>query len=653
MLKTYFYDNRPLLILSLIIILVAGVSALLSLPRLEDPRINNRNPLIVTLLPGASAERVEALVTKKLEEELREVSEIKEIESDSRANVSIIKIELKDEVKNTDEVFTRLRDKLADVESELPPQASKPDFDDERGAVAYTLIVGVTWDEDSEPILGVLGRTADELADRLRNVGGTDLVRLYGEPEEEVTVTVSRDKVAQLGFTIPQIRELMADADAKLPAGTLRSDQKNIVMEVQGNFKTLDRIANVPLRQNGNGEVVRLGDVASVEKSWRDPPTEIGLVEGRRSVYVAARMLGDRRVDHWMKEAKSVVGDFRKNLSSTVQLNVVFDQGKYTNARLGELGSNLGMGAGVVVLVVFFMMGWRSSILVGLALPLVSAIVLFAMSVLGIPLHQMSIFGLIVAMGLLIDNAIVVVDEIGTEMKHGESAKTAIAKTVGHLFVPLLGSTLTTVAAFLPVFLLPGSLGEFVGPIATTVILALIFSLLVSMTIIPALTGIFGKFDGRRSWWRTGLETPRLAGLLRRTVGFGVKHPKLGVLFAISLPLIGFLRFGDLRNQFFPGADRDQFHVQVWLPRDASIEWTRRTAEQMESAMRDSEGVEAVNWLVGGSVPTVYYNMIMDQDEKPSYAEAVVTAVDDERARELSRYYRTNLTGNSRMLRRS
>ncbi|MEL6111090.1 MAG: efflux RND transporter permease subunit, partial [Planctomycetota bacterium] len=164
MLRTWFYDNRQLLILSLIVITVGGASALFSLPRLEDPRINNRNPVIVTQLPGAPAERVEALVTKKLEEELREVAEIKEIESDSRASVSLITIELKDDVYDTEAVFTRLRDKLADVESELPPEASKPDFDDERGAVAYTLIVGVTWQSESEPMMGILGRTADELA---------------------------------------------------------------------------------------------------------------------------------------------------------------------------------------------------------------------------------------------------------------------------------------------------------------------------------------------------------------------------------------------------------------------------------------------------------------------------------------------------------
>ncbi len=643
MLKTLFYDNRQLLILSLVIILVAGASALRSLPRLEDPRINNRNPVIVTMLPGASAERVEALVTKKLEEELREVSEIKQIESDSRAGVSLITIELNDNINNTDEVFTRLRDKLADVESELPPQATKPDFDDERGAVAYTLIVGVTGSEETDPALGVLGRTAEELGDRLRNVDGTDLVRLFGEPEEEITVTISRDKVAQLGLTIPQIQALIRAADSKIPAGTLRSDDRNLVIEVSGNFQTTERIVNIPIRENQLGQVVRLGDVARVEKSWRDPPTEIGIVQGRRTVYVAARMLDDRRVDQWMEQAKTVVRDFNANLSPMVQVVEVFDQGKYTKHRLSQLGMNLIMGAGVVVLVIFVMMGWRSSILVGLALPLVSAIVLFALLVLGIPLHQMSVFGLIVAMGLLIDNAIVTVDEIGKEMKQGADPRTAIVNTVSHLFVPLLGSTLTTVIAFLPILLLPGSVGEFVGTIATTVILALIFSLFVSMTIIPTLTGMFGRSDDRRRWWRSGLETPRLAIILRNSIQLAVGRPLLGVLLAIALPVIGFLRFSDLRNQFFPAADRNQFHIQAWLPRDASVDLTRRTAQEMESVIRESAAVEAVHWLVGASFPTVYYNMLMNQDAKSSFAQAVVTTSDADQVRALITELQTKL----------
>ncbi len=623
--RTLFYDNRHLLILTLGVILVGGVSSLLTLPRLEDPRINNRNPIVVTLLPGASAERVEALVTKKLEDELREVAEVEEIESDSRAGVSLITVELDDDVYATEAVFTKLRDKLADAEAELPPEASKPDFDDERGATAFTLVLGIRWQAESEPVLGVLDRVAEELADRLRNVRGTDVVRLYGDLDEEITVTVSPDELALLGLTVADVGRRVRAADAKVPAGVVRSSDTQLVMEVVGGFETLERVAAIPLTHDADGHVVRLSDVATVEKSFRTPPAEIGLVDGKRAVYVAARMLDDRRVDAWTVEAREAVQSLRDELSPGVEIVEVFDQSRYTAERLGGLGRNLLQGAGVVVLVILVTMGWRSSILVGLALPLVASMVLFALSVLGIPLHQMSIFGMIVAMGLLVDNAIVVVDEVGHAMKHGTPAREAISRTVDRLLVPLLGSTLTTVLAFLPIFLLPGNVGEFVGSIATTVVLSLVFSLFVSMSLLAALTGLFGRFDDvGRTWWREGADTPGLARAMRWALAAVVRRPVVGLLVAVALPVVGFLRAGDLREQFFPGADRDQFVVQVWLASGSTLERTRATAERVEQTIRSHSGVEQVDWLVGGSIPSVYYNMLMNQDEKPSYAQAVV-----------------------------
>ncbi|MEL7496478.1 MAG: efflux RND transporter permease subunit [Planctomycetota bacterium] len=629
MLKTILFDNRHLLVLSLIVIVVSGLSAFINLPRLEDPRITNRNPNIITTLPGASAARVEALVTKKIETELRDIAEIKTLESSSRANVSSIQIELGDNVYNTQEIFTRIRDKLADIESELPENASKPDFDGDRGAVAFTLILGLTWEGDREQeMLNLLNRNAEELADRMRNIIGTDLVRIYGEPTEEITVELSRDKLAELGLSAGEVARRIGNADSKVASGTLRNSSSNLVMEVEGAFETTARIGNIPVAGSEGGQQVRLADIASVRKNWQDPPAEIAITDSKRGIYVAVRMSDDRRVDSWMHDANKVLDEFNATLSPSVQLTTVFEQQQYTSARLGALGMNLLMGCIVVVFVIFVMMGWRSSLLVGMALPLVAAMVLFTMQLLGIPLHQMSIFGLIVAIGLLIDNAIVVVDDVTSKIRDGESRRSAIAHTVQHLFVPLLGSTLTTVLAFLPIFLLPGSVGEFVGSIATTVILALIFSLLVSMTIIPALTGIFARIDQSKSFLNYGLQAPWFTRAYRSGLTYFLKHPMLGMLLAISIPLIGFLRAGELRNQFFPGADRNQFYVQVWTPPQTSIQATAKQADEIENEIMLDSRVTKVDWLIGGSMPTVFYNLVMDQDNTPNYAQGIITTDD-------------------------
>jgi multidrug efflux pump len=636
MLKTLLFDNRHLLALSLIVITVAGLSAFLNLPRLEDPRITNRDPSIITTLPGASAARVEALVTKRIETELRDIAEIKTLESQSRANVSSIQIELEDNVYNEQEVFTRIRDKLADIESELPAIASKPDFDGDRGAVAFTVIVGLTWNGDGDQeVLNLLNRDAQELADRMRNIVGTDLVRIYGEPAEEITVQLSRDKLADLGLSTSDIARRLKNADSKVASGTFRSASSNLVMEVDGAFETTRRISNVPIAGGAGGEIVRLSDIASVRKNWQDPPGEIAITNSKRGIYIAVRMLDDRRIDAWMKDANRVIEEFRSTLSPSVELTSVFEQEQYTVARLGALGMNLLLGCLVVVLVIFVMMGWRSALLVGIALPLVASMVLFAMQLLGIPLHQMSIFGLIVAIGLLIDNAIVVVDDVTAQIRIGESPRLAIAHTVQHLFVPLLGSTLTTIFAFLPIFLLPGSVGEFVGSIATTVILALIFSLLVSLTIIPALTGIFARIPERPSFLSNGLQERWFAGAFRSTLTLLVTHPVLGILLATSIPIVGFIRAGELRNQFFPGADRNQFYVQVWGSPESSIHALAARASVIEDEIMVDQRVTKVDWLIGGSMPTVFYNLVMNQDNKPNYAQAIVTTNDAQSATDI------------------
>ena len=219
--RTLFLRNRYLLILPILIIIVAGVSAITSLPRLEDPRITNRNPLILTAVPGASAERVENLVTEKIEEELQEVPDIKHINSTSQAGISIVAIELQDEITpdDSDQIFSEIRDKLSDAEVNFPPEARSPIFDEKRGPIAFTIILGTTWTHESEPKLGVLNRLAEDLSDKLRNDNGTELVRIYGEPDEEITVTVDQDELSQLGLSTVDLSSRIVQADSKVPAG--------------------------------------------------------------------------------------------------------------------------------------------------------------------------------------------------------------------------------------------------------------------------------------------------------------------------------------------------------------------------------------------------------------------------------------------------
>lgn len=635
---TLFYRNRYLLVLSIVIILVGGLSAILALPRLEDPRIVNRNPIVITAVPGASAERVETLVTEVLEEALQEVAAIKDMESSSRAGVSIIAVELDDSVMAGEnrEVFSEIRDQIGDAVPLLPPEAGVPVIDDKRDPAAFTLIVAIRWDRDAAAQMGILNRLAEDLADRLRNVDGTELVRLYGEPEEEITVTVDPAELAELGVSAEEVARLIAAADSKSPAGVLRGGRSDLLLEVQGELSSLERIAEIPLESGQNQAVVRIGDIAEVEKDWRRPASEVALVDGQRSVLIAARMAGAQRVDAWGRDVGAVIDDFSDFVGGGIVVDRIFEQESYTTSQLTQLVKNLLGGAAVVVGVIFMMMGWRLALIVGLALPLVVSMVLFGLQISGNAIHQMSIYGMIVALGLLIDNAIVMADEVTKNKSRGRAALDAVDAAVRHLFGPLLASTLTTVLAFAPILLLPGGVGDFVGSIGSSVIMALIASFLVAMTITAALSGIFAKptpAGQPKRFWRDGLSAGRLTGLYRGGLRLGLRLPLAAILIACFLPASGFMALRSLGNEFFPPVDRDMFEVQVWLPSESSIENTRRQAEAIERAIREDGRTERVHWLVGGSFPTVYYNLVMNKDNSGHYAHGIVVAESSEAAK--------------------
>ncbi len=628
--ETLYFRNQHLLWLTMAVIVVGGVSALVTLPRLEDPRIVNRGPIVVTPVPGASAERVESLVTHVLEDGLNEIEAIKDLDSTSRSGVSVISIELEPWVtaETNEQIFAEIRDEVGDVAARLPPEAGAPVVDDERDPAAFTLIVGLSWDGEGEPQVGLLNRLAEELADRLRNVGGTEIVRLYGEPEEEITIEADEGELAELGLTAAGVASLVGAADAKRPAGVLRGERSDLLIEVEGELDSVRRISRVPVAGDEGSSVVTVGDVARVERGWRTPETEVALVDGRRSVLVAARIARGVRVDLWAERASGVVEAFEAERGAGIRVDRVFEQEPYTSARLAELAGNLLAGAGVILLVVLMVMGLRAAIIVSLALPLVVAMVMTAWMGTGGAIHQMSIFGMIIALGLLIDNAIVVTDEVTSARSAGASPREAVSRAVRHLFRPLLGSTITTILAFAPIMLLPGSAGDFVGSIGESVIFAIAGSFLVAMTVVASLAGRFARPSApgeRRRVWRDGVTSERLAGAYARVLRAFYAAPVAAVVAAAALPTAGLVAARTLGNQFFPPVDRNMFEFRLWMPTDTAIGETRGRASEAEAVLRSLEGVEGVSWLVGGSFPTVYYNLVMNRDRSPNYAHGIVT----------------------------
>ncbi|MFT4807666.1 MAG: multidrug efflux pump [Paraglaciecola sp.] len=626
-----FFRNGHLLVLSIMVLVVAGLSAINNIPRLEDPRIDIRNVLVITPYPGASSERVEALVTDVIEDELRQLYEIKEINSTSRSGTSVVAIELQAWVDNNsnEQIFSKIRDGLGNAKLKFPQGAGDPFLDERRGATAFTLLVGLQAAPGYTTPLSIISRMADHLSDQLRNVPGTELVRIYGELDEEIQVTINPQQLTSSGLTIAQASDLIAGADPKVPAGMLYSSEQNMRMQVAQELDSVSTIRDLPLRVTEQGGYLRVGDIATVEKAARLPVNDIGLVNGQQVIFVASRMQTSLRVDTWTNNAKDIVDKFNSQYGGSVQANIVFEQNTYTETRLSELTTNLLLGSLVVMAVVFIFMGIKASWIVGLSLPLCAAFAIFSLSFFDEQIHQMSIFGIIIAIGLLIDNAIVITDEIRSKLVHPDISRIdALTQSIQHLFVPLLASTLTTILGFMPIFLLPGNIGDFIGSIAISVVMALIGSLFISLTIIAALAARFLPRNSEVSsaWYSIGIQAPTISLRYRNTLEKALKRPLLGVLACVAISVSGFILAGQLGNVFFPSADRDQFEIYVWMPEGTAINETQIVVNSVDELIRKKPQVVQLSWLVGGSFPSVYYNQVMNKDNSSHYANGVVKA---------------------------
>ncbi len=619
--------RRPrLLVLALLLITAMGYTAFDALPRAEDPELTSRDAIIITPFLGAGAEKIEALVTDPLEDSLREFEEIWTFDSESTSDISTLHIELKEHLTEVDGVWSRIRDKLEDVEATLPEGAGPIDFEAFEIS-AFTLIVALLPEGEPGASPASMTRRAEELADRLRTVAGTKEVEVYGGLQEEIAVDLDAAALAARGLTLSEVARAVQGRDAKTPAGVVHTGSHDLIVAVDSELDSVQQVASTPLRINSEGESLVLQDIARVRKSERTPPNAYGLVEGRRAVYLGARLMDGQRVDRWAERARAVVDEFADNLPHGLGLRTLFDQSTYTRDRLSALVFNFGLGALLVMIVVFFTMGWRSALMVGSALPLAILLALKGMQVLEIPMHQMSVAGLIIALGLLIDNAIVMVDELSHRLEDGEPPREAVRRAVKKLALPLTSSTVTTALAFMPIVLMPGGAGEFVGSMAMCVILAIASSLVISFLILPAISMrilVRGSRTGGFGFLAHGLRFAPVQRRYERLVAWSVRHPLLALGVGLVLPLMGFSRAPYLQEQFFPPADRDQFGIELHLPRQASIESATELAQRARATLLEHPRVQEVSWLMGANFPKFYYNQIEDRANSPFFAQAMV-----------------------------
>jgi multidrug efflux pump subunit AcrB len=643
-LRSLFFRLPRLTVLAILVILLGGAGAFFSLGRQEDPTLVERFGLVLVTLPGADAERMEALVAQPLESALMELPEMKQVEVNARSGVVQVRINLREDLTEAevDDAWTLVRQQVAKAQQSFPPGASLPEVT-RLYIGASTMVVSLTWMGEGQPPLAVMRRLGLDLQDAFQRLRGTELTETFGMPVEEVRVIVDNDALSAAGISVAAAANAIAAADAKSPAGRLRTEGGTVGLEVGGELDGIARVRAVPLVQTPGGSVIRVGDLATVVKGYEDPPTRMAFENNRRAVLVAAYISPNERVDLWADAAHKVIAEFEQRVPPGIKTEIVFDQSKYTISRLSGLAQNLAFSALIVFAVLFFTMGWRSALIVGSAMPLTVALVLILFQVYGHPLHQMSVTGLVISLGLLIDNAIVVVDDIDQWRARGFSRLDALDCSLSRLFAPLAASTLTTALAFAPIAMLPGSAGEFVGMIGVSVIFSIVASFVLSVTIVPALAGWFdrtrswekGQARRPRRWWRDGVSVDFISDGFRATVEAVIRFPPLGIVACLLPAVFGLYLMSQLPQQFFPPTERDQFQLTLGLTSESNLADTEAVTRRATELIMQNAGVKSVTWVLGEPSPRVYYNAINNTQGVEGFASGWVQLDGNQRTRQI------------------
>ncbi len=640
MFAQYIYRHPRYFALIILCVFAVGLNSFSNIPRQEEPTLTNFAGTITTFYPGATPDRVEALVTKPLEDELRKISELDNLSSTSSTGVSFLNIRLVDSLsgEELERVWSEVRDAMADAATRFPSGVGAPSFDNDR-LRSFTAIVAISADPAQDVPLSLIGRLAEDFADRTRNLEGTKFVEIFGEPVEEIRVEIDEDALVSRGLSLRQVTAALRAADAKVSSGRASGDGTDMLIELAGDFDSLTRIRDVIVVTSASGSATRISDLGTVYKTAITPPPAMALIQGRPGVLVGVAMEDGRQVDKWASSFQRMLDDYIVDAPRSVNIEKTFDQSVYAKSRLIDVSKNLAIGILLVLLVLLFTLGWRAAVVVAIILPLCGLISIVVMERNGVALHQMSICGLIVALGLLVDGSIVMTDEIRKRLLQGQRPFEAISSAVGRLRIPLISSAVTTILAFMPMAIMPGPGGDFIGAVALSVIIMLVSSTLLAIIITPVLAAWLLPRDAEQSarWYTGGISSGRMGESLEKAMDWSLRHPVAAITLSLSLPISGFLSFPTLTAQFFPGTDRDQMYLQVKMADGRSIYDTQDLVEKLDQRLRNDPMIRRVDWTLGESAPAFYYNMYRSKEGIPSWAEALVLTRDARKTDDLIR----------------
>ena len=660
-----------LIIVALVTVIVWGGRALWMLPRQEEPILTWRLANIITRYPGASPERVESLITDVLEQFVEEVDQVEHIYSVSRAGVSLLQVELSDEVTDAPPVWQKVRHKLTEAAMELPPEIVGPELDDEiMGTFAQLIAVtGVPRGMRSETLARIASegepptttttpntgtpslarrasvnrnRTssfsatatfrqledhAERLEDRLRYLPNTASTTLFGQQPEVIQVALLPAQLAVHSLSFEQVAEAIANRNTRLPSGRLRVRGEELVIETSGEFASEDELREMVLMVSDAGRTVNLDDVATVTRTTQDPPLPLARLDGQPAIVVGVRARSHIGLDAFGEQVSEVVAKFRDTLPPAVKCSVFHDLAGTTRQRTSQLTRTLWLSVAFVFLSTTLFMGWRGGVVVTSAIPVTGLFVLILFSGIGMPLNQMSVMAIIMAFGLLVDDAIVVAEQVHRRVTEGVPALQAAAEEPARLTAPLVVSTLTTIGAFLPIYLLPGGTGEFVRAIPVGVAVCLLAALLVAITFVPWMTSllIVGAPERKLAVLRP-LEAAfrSTSQLYSRTLERAIRRPILALTTVVLIMgLLGATGL-TLRRDFFSPVQRDQFLVDVFAAQGGAVRHTGDIVAEAEAILQAQGGIHSVGSFIGRNAPLIFYNLESQETYANHFAQLVV-----------------------------
>jgi multidrug efflux pump subunit AcrB len=614
---SFFVKNWQFTLVLFIMVIVVSTTTMLSMPRAEDPEINPPQFPIIVVYPGTSPVDMEELVVKPIEKRISELEDIKKIKTEVKDGVVELLVEFKYS-SNVNDKYQELVREVNSIRDQLPQDLYSLDIRKVTPTDVNVIQVALVSENASGEKMKFY---AKHLKEKLEKIPSLKKADYHGIPDQQIRIDLNTDKIAQLKIPLNYIIGSIQSEAANIPAGSIQAGSNVFNVKTSGKYKNLEEIQQTVV-YSANGKVVLLKDVANVSFQYEEQKHIVRL-NGNRAVLVTAAQKSGENITNTQKAYLPVIEEFKKTLPKNIELIHHFDQAENVRRRLSGLGLDFMIAIGLV-LITLLPLGWRAALIVMVAIPLSLGLGVVSLNFMGFSLNQLSIVGLVVALGLLVDDSIVVVENIERWLREGHSKKFAAVEATKQITLAVIGTTATLAIAFMPLALLPEASGEFIRSLPLAVISSVTASLLVSLTIIPFLSSRILKTHANPEGNIFLRVLKRLiSGSYARLLDYSLKHPIITLLSAILLFTASLGVFGIIGFRLFPTSEKPQFLANINMSLQSNLENTNATATRVEQQLLQEPQVEYVTTNIGKGNPRIYYNEI-PANEKSDFAQLYV-----------------------------